>query len=154
MENATKALYIAAGVLIGILILSLGVNLYFIFSQYTKDSQQQMQNNRIATFNSTFLNYDQRQDITIQDVVSVINYALEYNMSYPNYVVGKNSSNPNGTNEYIDVFINNQYILNENTTKLLQEYIEKQEYIDGKRFRCIVELSNTTGRVYKITFYY
>ena len=44
MENATKALLMAAGVLIGIVILSLGVYLYGTIGNYVQMSQEEMNN--------------------------------------------------------------------------------------------------------------
>lgn len=152
MENATKALYIAAGVLIGILILSLGVNLYFTFSQYAKVTQEEIQRTNIATFNETFLKYQGKKDITIQEVVSIKNYVLEYNTSYSNYDV--KTSRHDGTNEYVDVCINGKSCLQDDSTELLKTYLESSEYITNKkRFECVdIKISNITGKVYKITF--
>ena len=42
MENATKALLMAAGVLIGIVILSLGVYLYGTIGNYVQMSQEEI----------------------------------------------------------------------------------------------------------------
>ncbi|MCI8273228.1 MAG: hypothetical protein HFJ55_03995 [Clostridia bacterium] len=98
MENATKALLIAAGVLMGILILSLGVFLYRSLSGYVETVQEDMEENALIKFNNQFLKYvnvplDSNGnplkdtngniktdfDITIQDVVTVANIAYENN---------------------------------------------------------------------------
>ena len=42
MENATKALMIASGVLIGVMIISLGISLYASLSGYVESSQEDM----------------------------------------------------------------------------------------------------------------
>ena len=57
MENATKALLIAAGVLIGMMILSLGVALFYALNGYIEDTQQTMEENALSRFNTQFLKY-------------------------------------------------------------------------------------------------
>ena len=56
MENATKALLMAAGVLIGIVILSLGVYLYGTIGNYVQMSQEEMNNQALIKFNTKFYN--------------------------------------------------------------------------------------------------
>ena len=80
MENAVKAMYIAAGVLIGILILTLGVTLFASLQSYVESSQDQIRFNDINSFNAKFTGYinsDDGQrttfDLVIQDVVSAAN---------------------------------------------------------------------------------
>ena len=55
MENASKALLMAAGVLIGILILSLGVYLFVSFSQHASQTYDQIKEDQINQFNSEFV---------------------------------------------------------------------------------------------------
>ena len=57
MENATKALLIAAGVLIGMIILSMGVYLFSGISSYMSETQEIIENNAINKFNTQFFNY-------------------------------------------------------------------------------------------------
>lgn len=73
MENATKALLIAGGVLITIIILSLGVGLYALFSNQSKKYSQIMASTEVQKFNSNFDVYVGREDITAQEIVSVVN---------------------------------------------------------------------------------
>ena len=69
MENATKALLMAAGVLIGIVILSLGVYLYGTIGNYVQMSQEEMNNQALIKFNTQFYNYTaiENQQYTFQD---------------------------------------------------------------------------------------
>ncbi len=145
MENASKALLIASGILIGILILTLMVSLYFIFSQYAKETQDQIAKKDIQTFNQEFLKYDGRTNLSIQEVVSIKNQALEHNNSYSNYNV--TTSVYNGTNDYIGVYIQNKPILTSDSSELLENN-------GNSAFTCKVEISNITGKVYKVTFNY
>ncbi len=57
MENASNALIIAGGVLIGILIISTGVYLFSAYAQYSSNSYQKIENAKIEQFNSQFLKY-------------------------------------------------------------------------------------------------
>jgi len=82
MENASHALLIAAGVLVGIIILSLGIYLFQVFGGYAETTQQQMSATDIAQFNDKFLKYNGLTNLTIQDVITVKNYALEHNRGF------------------------------------------------------------------------
>ena len=55
MENATKALLIAGGVLIAIIMLSVGVALYSIYSNQAKEYDQIVSDTEIQKFNSKFI---------------------------------------------------------------------------------------------------
>lgn len=58
MENATRALLMAAGVLVGMLIISLAVYLYYSLGGYVADRQEVIDANATAKFNEKFLKYD------------------------------------------------------------------------------------------------
>ena len=79
MENATKALLMAAGVLIGIVILSLGVYLYGTIGNYVQMSQEEMNNQALIKFNTQFYNYTaiENQQYTFQDIITIANIAYE-----------------------------------------------------------------------------
>ena len=51
MENASKALLMAAGVLIAVLILSLAVYLFMSFGSESAEFHKQMENDRLNQFN-------------------------------------------------------------------------------------------------------
>ena len=72
MENATKALYIAAGVLMGVMILSLAVMLFSSMQAYIQGYKEDIEYNALNTFNNKYQKYvDNDTDFTIQDVVTV-----------------------------------------------------------------------------------
>lgn len=101
MENATKALLISAGVLISIMILSLGVYLYNMMIKYSNQTSNIIEQNAISKFNSIYLPYDGK-DISIQDIISIANAANENNTSYgyyPDNIPSKDDKN----NSYITV---------------------------------------------------
>lgn len=80
MENATKALLLAAGVLITIIVITLGVTLYSTFSNQTRGYSQVISNNQVQKFNSRFIVFLGRKDITALEVVTAINLGKEYNV--------------------------------------------------------------------------
>ena len=79
MDNASKALMIAAEVLIGMMILSLGVYLFISFGQSTKEIQQKNDEQQLVQFNTQYTVYEHRNDLTIYDIVTVANKAKENN---------------------------------------------------------------------------
>ena len=81
MENATKAMLIAAGVLIGVMILSLGAVLFSELEAYVESSHERMRFNEQNAFNSQFTKYADSIS-TIQDVVTAANLAYQNNIDY------------------------------------------------------------------------
>ncbi len=77
MENASKALIIAGGVLIAILLLTLFTYLFSKMANGTSKIYDMMEQSEIAEFNQKFLNYKGRTDLTVQDVVTIINLAKD-----------------------------------------------------------------------------
>lgn len=77
MENASKALIIAGGVLIAILLLTLFTYLFSKMATGTSKIYDMMEQSEIAEFNQKFLNYKGRNDLTVQDVVTIINLAKD-----------------------------------------------------------------------------
>lgn len=83
MENASKALLIAGGVLIAILLLTLFSYLFGQMGASTSNIYEVMEKHEIAEFNQQFLNYEGRgvnagtSPLTAQDVATLINLAQE-----------------------------------------------------------------------------
>lgn len=75
MENASKALLIAGGVLVAILLLSLFSYMFTRMSDNTSNIVKTMEKSQIREFNQQFFNYEGREDITIQDIVTMVNIA-------------------------------------------------------------------------------
>lgn len=57
MENASKALIMAATGLLGLMIISVAVTLFNIFSDLGKDTIEKVENTRITEWNNTYLKY-------------------------------------------------------------------------------------------------
>ena len=79
MENATKALLIAGTVLIAIIMVSIAVYLYSLYSGQAKQYSETISAVELEKFNSKFDVYLGRENITAQEIVSVVNLAKEYN---------------------------------------------------------------------------
>lgn len=99
MENASKALIMAGGVLIGVLILTLAVYLIVTFGADTKETYDKVQQQQLEQFNLKYTSYCGKDGLTIYDVITVANMAKENNKYYN--VVG----NPSAY-YYISVIIN------------------------------------------------
>lgn len=163
MENATQALIIAAGVLVGILILSLAVYLANTMGGYAANTQKQIENDSIAQFNNEFLKYSRQEELTMQDIITVKNYALENNRKAGNYNPTSNAYRAADNNDYIDVFyaeskamahMESALILHKDDEQLLKEEMQRiNEGKEAKRFSCEVVISDISGRVSKVYFY-
>jgi len=79
MENASKALLIAGAALLAMMILGTGIMLYNSYSNTAKQYTNKISINEITKFNSNFEIFEGREDITAQDIVSLINMVDEYN---------------------------------------------------------------------------
>ena len=82
MENASNALIMAGGVLIGVLIISLAVYLFVDFGSTSAEINKQTEQQQLVQFNSKFTVYDNKDDLTIYDVITVAGYAQENNIYY------------------------------------------------------------------------
>ena len=78
MENASKALLMAGGMLIAGLLIALIVYAWSTFSEYqtSKDELKNIENT--AKFNEQFANYD-REDVLGYEILSLLNKVIDYN---------------------------------------------------------------------------
>ncbi len=145
MENASKALIMAAGVLIGLLIISLAVYLFADFGATSAQINQQVEQKRILQFNSQFTSYIGKE-LTIYDVVTILGYAQENNNYYEN-----------GNGETIEVKIENSEITNyneqqknnliSNNSNINNGNLPKYKLEEGN-----ISYNNNGGKVSSITF--
>ena len=152
MENASKALLMAAGVLMGVVILSLAAYLFVTFSSFADDVKSEIANNQLNKFNSQFLAYEQREDLTVYDILTAVNLAENNNKYY--------QLEPGDTN-YITVKVDNSVVNSTDIEKKIKpESLEKEgemkeDNLGGKslkNYRCNVLLSDITGRVNAVNF--
>ena len=88
MENASKALLIAATVLIAIIMVSIAVYLFSIYSNQAEEYKARISTVEIEKFNSNFHVYVGREDIKAHEIVSIVNLAKEYNYQIKIWVSG------------------------------------------------------------------
>lgn len=147
MENAVKALYIAAGVLIGVMILSLAVVLYSDLQGYIENSNDQIRFNELTRFNAKYTKYI-NTGLTIQDIVTVAGEAYENNSSYnPDTSVWDESPN----SLYIAIYLDGTRV----DTNIREKMVELLEANTENTYKCEsndVEYSDNTGRIYKMSF--
>lgn len=80
MENASKALLMAAGVLVGIIILSMFAYEMIYMSNNAQEFQEQAYVTQITEFNAKFEKYVGNEKIlTAHDVVTLFGYVNEWN---------------------------------------------------------------------------
>lgn len=91
MENASKALIMAAGVLIGILILSLAVFLFVDFGSTSSQIYDEVEVRQLAQYNAQYTIYAGRDNITIYDIITLANLAKENNDYYEAYTDYENT---------------------------------------------------------------
>ncbi len=155
MENASKALMMAASVLIGIMIISLAVYLFTTFGASSKQLHEEIETNRLNEFNTQFTLYENKNDTTIYDIISVANLAKENNSYY-----GLSASTPD--NFYVTVKIDNESVERKNKDAL-DRLIKEEEMIDvtdkdNTRYKtlptynCGVTINEITKRVSEVRF--
>lgn len=81
MENASKALLIAAEVMVGVLLLSLMAALFFLFDNYQQKTQENINLKEVYEFNTKFQVYEDKE-LTAQDVLTIVNMVKDYNEKY------------------------------------------------------------------------
>ena len=121
MENASKAIIMAAGVLLGVMLISFAVYLFSTFGSYSNDVYLQMKATRMEAFNSQFTKYygiEQRENpynsssdkyyngpilCTVQDVVTIAKLARDSNAKYGVYDEDTNYVSTNQNEMYVTV---------------------------------------------------
>ena len=142
LENASKALIIAGGVLIAILMISLILYARASISEY-QNSKTELENvERIAKFNEQFAQYD-RKDVAGYELISLANKVADYNAKYSNKGTNnegynaitlkinitkeqiKNNLSRDGTNIYLFKNVNINDIFTQSDTKNgIKEFID------------------------------
>lgn len=157
MENASKALIMAASVLIGVVIISLAVYLYITFSNSANEIGKQMEEGQLQQFNNQFTSYEEKKDLTIYDVITVTNLAIENNKYY-------DLSEASDNNFYIKVklgYIELQGKCEDELSGYLKKYNKnvKSDPEDSmgekaklQKYKCKVSFNENTGRVNLVEF--
>ncbi len=144
MENASKALIMAAGVLIGVLIISLAVYIFVDFGTTSAKINKENAQQKILQFNSQFTSYIDK-DLTIYDIVTILGYAQENNKYYKDNL-----------NEQIKVSLDGKDITKKSDTEK-SNLIKGEPLKDGKLpiYKLKeenIEYNDETGKVKQIKF--
>lgn len=142
MENASKALLMAAGVLIGLMVLSLAVYLFITFGSQSAEIHEQIDTDRLNQFNTQFTKYE-GMEVTIYDVMTVLNLAKENNDYY-----GLRANED--SNYYIEVYLNRNSIMGESMEDLMID--DAYSGNDLIKYSCTVIISEITQRVKSVNF--
>ena len=164
MENASKALIMAAEVLIGVMILAVGVYLFNMFASYSSEQYEKIESAQTAAFNAQFLQFygtgenGKPVECTIHDIVSLANLAQKNNIEYElvdevtnggKISYKKKSENINGENSlYVQIDLGNIKNLelksNNDLIKLIKENDltqgatdEEGKKTEQKQYKCV-----------------
>ena len=130
MENASKALLIAGGILIALIIIAMFIMMFNKITNLTNEHEEQIKIEQLAAFNAQFEAYNKKA-MYGTDVISLINKVAENNKTYP----GK-------TDYQIVITLNGNVMTNSNT--LIGR--DSEQYI----FKCTKIEYNELGRVSRI----
>lgn len=129
MENASKALIMAAEILIGVLILSLAVYLFTSFGTTSAEINQRNAEQQLVQFNTQYTAYADKESLTIYDIITIANSAKENNNTYKEVSDYANSYEiivtippnriDNKPQSYMDNLINTNQITTKYTCKIL-----------------------------------
>lgn len=164
MENASRALLMAATVLISVMVISLGIYLFATFGSYSKNINENLSLKQKQEFNAQFTKYEGGDPCTVYDIVTVINLAKNSNNQYEEYqdmAIRKDEcySNSN-TYIYIDIKDKDTNINELSTKQELNEFISSKndtipkgnQIVYKNQYECTVTISNDTNLVKSITF--
>lgn len=129
MENASKALLIAGGILIAIILISIFISMYNNMSSFQKNQEQKKEMDQLAAFNAEFEAFDKKV-MYGTDVITLANKV-------------QNNNKKNGEDSIV-LYLNNTKVNNGN------ELIDSDENFKTKMFKCTIINYNELGRVSQI----
>ena len=131
MENASKALLMAGGILIGVLILSLMTTLFVSSKQLSTSYDNTKNAEAIQRFNVNFTKY-LGQDLTIHEVVTICNFASR------------------DSNKVIDVDVTAGGLTSQNIKDTVAQYTKEASSI--QKYRIIINGYSDDGYINSISF--
>lgn len=154
MENASKALIMAAGILLGVMIMSIGAVLFNSFGGFGKNISEQIEKNQIAEFNTQFTKYygksyntetkeDEYIKLTTHDIVTLANLAQKNNLEYDVQEQNRKSDN----SYYIQIKFGKNENLEKYSEKQLLELMQNKDNTNKSYYINNIEFSKITGRV-------
>ena len=79
MENASKALTMAGGVLLAIMVVGALILMFNKISDYQKSNTGAQKESQIALFNQDFLKYFDEKNVKGTDIISLVNKVIDFN---------------------------------------------------------------------------
>ena len=107
MENATKALSIAGAILITIIIIALGVQVYNGIKELPMSEEERLEAEEIEKFNSKFNIYNNKS-LYKAEFKSVINKIIDNNKTYPEYQIKININGTDKADSEAQIWINDE----------------------------------------------
>lgn len=149
------------------MVIGIGTFLFLIFGNYAKEVELDKEKVQINSFNQKFLKYENSDNITIHDIITLANFAIENNKKYEL----SNNDSGNEATLYVQVIANfststssnrkeDLTLIDKNGNPMLNytEIIEHNSYDKQKEnsqilYRCKkINISKITKRVYSIEF--
>lgn len=155
MENASKALLMAAGILIGLLIAALFSYEMMVVAETGKAHQEQIDHENILEFNAQFEKYAGKS-LTAQEIATIFNYITEWNKNNETFAIQMEFVNyvGNGLDKLRDIHTNPR------STYTVEEFLNSSwevSSLDNNNRNYTIKISqedynNEEGRIQKITF--
>lgn len=142
MENASKALLMAAEVLIAMMIVSLGVYVFYTYSQTSREIHDKKAEQQLVEFNAKYTKYVDQTTLTIYDVRTIANYAKKDNENLVD-------------SEKIEVMFEGNNVVNKTETEWDAQIQSQVVAISNgntelRKYKCIEPEYTENGRVKKI----
>ena len=164
MENASKALIMAGGILITILVVSLLVLFWNQVSDYEKTSSDAEKEAQLSTFNEQFTQYA-RTDLRGVDLISLVNKVINYNskntgageIDYSQKItlvitIGQEFRTKYATDSSLELFKDDTYEITDNNNNLVKVINSQKELEDKYTLKALDKLSSNYEALK--TYYY
>lgn len=146
MDNASKALIMAGGMLLAMLLVALLIYAWSLFSEY-QTSQDDLANiENTAKFNEQFTQYD-RDDVLGYEILSLVNRVVDYNYRKSNDINAQNDEKY--TPITIDVYIPDTSVFTEGNVQ--SQLFKKNQYKQSNtvnQFNPIIQETTTIESSY------
>lgn len=131
MENASKALEIAGGILLALMIIGALVLAFNKISAYQKTKTDSQKNSQTAMFNQDFLKYFDEKSINGTDIISLVYKVIDYNAKI-------------GSGNYIDY--EKKMILHINVTGFADKHAGGNSKLLGNRVLYDIKYANNANK--------
>lgn len=140
MENAAKALIIAGGVLITIIIITIGIYLIGSFGRTTSGYVEQLDATALRQYNTEFEVFIGREDIAAQEIITIIN-KVQQNEQDVNVIIDNQQDCITWDEQHKNDFLQNNIVITNQDGSIQNLYSCESVSYDSE-----------TGRVNEIKF--